>query len=396
MEVVILAGGLGTRLRQVVSEVPKCMAPVSGKPFLAYLLDYLGNFNVEHVVLSVGYLRAVVMEWVFAHSSEYPFSIDFAVEETPLGTGGAVKLALGQCHDDSVVVINGDTIFNVDLDELYSQHKRNDLSSKVSIALKPLKNFDRYGSVIVSEEKVTEFKEKEPCEDGLINGGVYIIDRALIKFMDTLGEKFSFETDVLEPQAKNGAVYGFSHDNFFLDIGLPEDYMRSQYELPELVQNLELSRRDFSKYDTLMLDRDGVINRQIKGGYVTSWAKFEFMPGILEALAVITPKFKHVFVMTNQRGVGKGIMSQKELDNVHARMIAEIKEHGGRIDRIKCCTETDENDPFRKPNAGMFHEVCYYHNDIRPEKTIMIGDSESDVQFAQNCGCDCIQVKKFQ
>ena len=273
---------------------------------------------------------------------------------------------------------------------------RNDLTSKISIALKPMTDITRYGTVTLSSDKVTEFMEKRPRKSGLINGGVYVIDRTILKYMDTLGEKFSFENDVLVPLAKEGTVFGFVHDNFFLDIGLPEDYAKAQYMLPELQQNFSISRRDFSKYTTLMLDRDGVINRQIKGGYVTKWSEFEFMPGILEMLASLAPKFRHIFIVTNQRGVGRGIFSVRELESIHAQMLEVIRAHGGRIDSIQCCTETDDLDPYRKPNAGMFHEMCYYHNDIRPEKTLMIGDSDSDVQFAKNCGCDCIQVKKYQ
>ncbi|MCQ2146249.1 MAG: HAD-IIIA family hydrolase [Bacteroidales bacterium] len=145
-----------------------------------------------------------------------------------------------------------------------------------------------------------------------------------------------------------------------------------------------------------MLDRDGVINRQIVGGYVTSWEPFEFMPGVLDAIAMLSCKFKHIFVVTNQRCVGKGILSQQGLDYIHSRMKAEIEAHGGKIDRILCCTSTDDKDPYRKPNAGMFHELCYYCPDVRPEKALMIGDSDSDIEFAQNCGVDSIKVKKYQ
>ena len=116
MEAVILAGGLGTRLRSVVSEVPKCMAPVDGKPFLQYMLEWLSRFDVSHVVLSVGYLREVI--FAFIDSREWPFEISYAVEEEPLGTGGGIRLALTKCREDRVIVLNGDTFFNVDLKAL--------------------------------------------------------------------------------------------------------------------------------------------------------------------------------------------------------------------------------------------------------------------------------------
>ena len=118
MEVIILAGGLGTRLRSVVSDVPKCMAPVGGKPFLWYLLEGLKRFDVERVILSVGYLREVIEQWIADHASEYPFEFCFAVEEKPLGTGGGIRLAASKAAGPELVVLNGDTWFDADLGQL--------------------------------------------------------------------------------------------------------------------------------------------------------------------------------------------------------------------------------------------------------------------------------------
>ena len=113
MEVIVLAGGLGTRLRSVVHEIPKCLAPVAGKPFLGYLLDWLVSQEADHVVFSVGYQREQVIDYV--QSQDWPFTYDFAIEETPLGTGGGIRLALGKCIENQVFVVNGDTFFPVDL-----------------------------------------------------------------------------------------------------------------------------------------------------------------------------------------------------------------------------------------------------------------------------------------
>lgn len=171
MEVIILAGGLGTRLRSVVSEVPKCMAPVVGKPFLWYLLKYLTRFDVNRVVLSVGYLREVIFKWIDEVKEEFPFVFDYAIEEEPLGTGGGIKLALGKINDERAFVLNGDTFFDVDLMQLYDAHVIG--KKAITLALKPMKNFDRYGTV--NMEPITgtilSFNEKQYCEEGLINGG---------------------------------------------------------------------------------------------------------------------------------------------------------------------------------------------------------------------------------
>ena len=235
MEVIILAGGLGTRLRSEVKKVPKCMAPVAGKPFLWYLLKDLTKYQeVTRVILSVGYFREVILEWIDEVKDKFPFEFDYAIEEQPLGTGGGIKLALSKANINNVVVLNGDTYFAVNLTELMAAHLL--YSSAVTIALKPMQDFNRYGRVIISDEdkRIIEFKEKEYCKEGLINGGVYIINR-LEPIFDGLPEKFSFETAVFEPQCKLGKLFGVVQNGYFIDIGIPEDYHRAEIELRDIL-----------------------------------------------------------------------------------------------------------------------------------------------------------------
>lgn len=230
MEVIILAGGLGTRLRSVVSEVPKCMAPIAGKPFLWYLLKYLTRYDVSRVILSVGYLREVIFRWIEEVGDEFPFSFDYAVEEEPLGTGGGIKLALSKALTQDVVILNGDTFFDVNLNELMDFHKL--APSAVTIALKPMRDFERYGRVIVDtvDGRIVEFKEKEHCEEGMINGGVYVASKLNMPLKD-YPEKFSFEKAVLEPLTAQGKIFGLIQGGYFIDIGIPEDYQKAQIEL---------------------------------------------------------------------------------------------------------------------------------------------------------------------
>ena len=232
MEVIILAGGLGTRLRSVVSEVPKCMAPVAGKPFLWYLLKYLTRFDVNRVILSVGYLREVIFKWIDEVKDEFSFEFDYAIEEQPLGTGGGIKLALEKAKDERVFVLNGDTFFDVDLMQLYDAHMIG--KKAITLALKPMKRFDRYGTVNLEPVTGTilSFNEKQYCDEGLINGGVYVISKDAPIF-EGLGEKFSFETAVLEPQCSRHQLLGIVQNVFFIDIGIPEDYQRAQVEMKE-------------------------------------------------------------------------------------------------------------------------------------------------------------------
>ncbi len=393
MEVIILCGGLGTRLRGVVHDIPKCLAPIAGKPFLGYLLDWLGGYSVNHVVFSVGYLREQVID--FVRSREWPFSYDIAEEETPLGTGGGIRLALGFCHENQVFVVNGDTFYPVDLERMPFEYP-------VTLALKPMKDFDRYGAVSVQGESygpadiatpthadallVAAFHEKQYCPEGLINGGVYVIDRSRLD-LSSLPEKFSFEKKVLEPGAAIGQIGGWVSDAYFIDIGIPEDYERAQWALPAWKAVQEASRAVLqADADTLFLDRDGVLNRLLPGDYVRSWAQWEWMPGILGELARWSAKFRHIVLVTNQRGVGKGLMTDADLSRIHAQMMTEILEAGGRIDLILTCTALSEEDPRRKPNPGMFMETQALFPDIDAKSSVLLGDSPSDAAFAANCG----------
>lgn len=238
MEAIVLAGGLGTRLHSVVSDVPKCLAPISGNPFLWYLCRYLKRYDVHHVVFSVGYLKEQVCQWVNAHKQSLPFDVSFAEESVPLGTGGAIKNSLNHIKSEEAVVLNGDTFFDVPLDAFFRNHKK--VESHISIALKRMKNFDRYGTVEINEfnSKILKFSEKKYCEDGLINGGVYLISKNFI-LNQNLPAKFSFETEILQKYCgKTGCIYGFSYEGYFIDIGIPADYERAQHELGNNIANV--------------------------------------------------------------------------------------------------------------------------------------------------------------
>ncbi len=225
-ECIILAGGLGTRLQSVVSNVPKCMAEVAGKPFLSYLFDYLQKNDFDHVILALGYKSEIVLQWL--EGVIYPFSVSYVIEEDTLGTGGAIKLAFGKVQGDKSFVFNGDTFFEIDTDNLLEFHKKK--NAVISLALKPMLDFDRYGSVDLDEEqRIIRFNEKQHCKKGLINGGVYIINKELFTRLD-LPEKFSFEKDILETHLLDILVYGCQQDRYFIDIGIPSDFEKANQE----------------------------------------------------------------------------------------------------------------------------------------------------------------------
>lgn len=390
-DVIILAGGLGTRLRPVVREVPKCMASVAGRPFIAWLLDWLRPSGPCRVVLSVGYLRKAVEDWVTANASVYPFEFVFSEEEEPLGTGGGIRLALERCSSDKVLILNGDTFFNVDLPSFMES-----ASGPVSVALKPMRDFDRYGEVVTDGIRITSFREKAFCAEGLINGGVYYVDRVFLRsVMSSLPERFSFEKEVLEPLAGSpeAGLSGVVSDCYFIDIGVPEDYVRASDELPQVAEMMSVAGKA-AAYRNVFLDRDGVINRQMVGDYVRRWVDFEFRPGIFDLISRLSGC--RILVVTNQRGVGRGVMSEEDLLSIHRRMVGEIEAHGGRIDAVYSCTSADKDDPCRKPGKGMFLRAMEQYPEIVPEGSVMIGDGDVDRDFAAACGMDFIRVSPFR
>lgn len=230
MEAIILAGGLGTRLQSVVSDVPKPMAPVAGKPFLSYLLEYLSRYQIHSVVLSTGYKHHAIEK--FFGQSYKNISIKYSIELSPLGTGGAIRKALQMVHEENVLVLNGDTLFNVNINEFIRYHQSS--CSDITLALKYLENFDRYGTVLLNDnDEVIGFEEKQCRTKGYINGGVYLINKNLFEKFE-LPYKFSFESDFLEKYVENLNIRGYTSSGYFIDIGIPIDYERAQKEMKGL------------------------------------------------------------------------------------------------------------------------------------------------------------------
>lgn len=227
-EAIVLAGGFGTRLQSVVNDVPKPMAPVAGRPFLTYLLDRLGKQGYTHVVLATGYLHEKVESYF---GREYlGIAIDYAREMSPLGTGGAIVNALQYCSEESVTVVNGDTLFDVDHEELIEFAST--LRTPLAIVLREVPDSGRYGAVeVAADGRITAFKEKDPSVgQGLINGGIYRLQRSLLAGY-AVGEPFSFEKEVMQRRYRDERFYAYASGAYFIDIGIPNDYARAQHEL---------------------------------------------------------------------------------------------------------------------------------------------------------------------
>lgn len=222
MEAIVLAGGFGTRLRQVVADVPKPMAPIAGRPFLEILLGSLARKGFARVVLSLGFMAEKISDHFGARIAG--MDIAYVVEDAPLGTGGAIRLALDACTQDHVFVFNGDTYIDLEVQSLEQRWQANRHQVVVG---RHVPDTSRYGRLVVDGGRITCFAEKGISGPGLINAGCYVMAT------DALGQipvnqHFSIETDYLVPEVARATVEVFVTDGVFIDIGIPEDYERAQ------------------------------------------------------------------------------------------------------------------------------------------------------------------------
>ncbi len=250
MKAIILAGGKGTRLRDVAPGIPKPMVLIDGKPFLQYLLDYLNDFHVSDVVLAVGYKYKVIRD--FFGGGYKDVAIEYSIEEKPLGTGGAIKEALNFVSEDHVFIFNGDTFFPVNLAKMFREHK--DKNAAFTIALKKMINFRRYGSVLVQNGKITKFNEKKFRESGFINGGVYLIKRTVQSYFPPQ-ESFSFEKDVMEKKTADLEIRPYIEDVYFIDIGIPEDYRKAQKDFIGRFYKTYKKQKEMTKRKTAISEK---------------------------------------------------------------------------------------------------------------------------------------------
>lgn len=367
MEALILAGGLGTRLNDLTKNTPKPMVEVAGSPFLKYIFDELVYYGFDHVVLAVSYLKEQIINYF--HSEYKSIKIDYAFEDVPLGTGGAILNAFDLLKEENFFVINGDTMSKVDYKEMSKDNH-------LSIAIKLMHNFDRYGEVKINNNIITSFEEKRLVDSGYINTGVYYLNKqSLLKYKPE-SPKFSLEKEIFENHIKELQLKAYISDDYFIDIGIPEDYQRAQKEL--------------KKEKALFLDRDGIVN--IDKGHVYKISDFEFTPYVFDIIKKF-PDYK-IVIVTNQAGIAKGLYGVKDYEILNEYMIAKFKEKGVNISGTYYCPHKDEdNCDCRKPKPGLFLKAAHDLN-IDLENSVAIGDKMSDLIAAHNAGIKTLYFVK--
>lgn len=378
-EAIVLAGGFGTRLAHVVPDVCKPMAPVAGRPFLRFIMDQLAASGFDRVVVADGYRREQIED--FFGSAYRGMAVEYSPEDTPLFTGGAVKRALGMCQSDWVFVLNGDTWLDADFAAMEATAADAPENASAVIAVKRMRSFERYGTVDVDAGgALTAFHEKRPCEEGLINAGVYLLRRDAL---DDMPEKFSLESDFFECVVGKGALRAAECAGGFIDIGVPEDYKLAQTMLAPLAKSWKLA----------MFDRDGTIN--VDTGHLHEPEKLELIPSTVDIMRGYSedPDYK-VVVVTNQAGIAKGLYTEADMRNLHRYMEVELGKLGVHVDAWYFCPHhPDYTGPCkcRKPAPGMLL-AAIRDFDANAVDCVMYGDMPTDEAAARTADINFIHV----
>lgn len=369
-QAVILCGGLGTRLKDVIKDIPKPMAPVGKLPFLDYLVSQLKQNGFNKFLFLTGYKSEVIENYF--QGKEFNFS----VEKMPLGTGGALFNAFAKLEDE-FFMLNGDTFFDIDFNIFLAFINSKEIP--VALALRATSDVSRYGLVNINDNfAVEKFVEKtsldEKTPDGYINAGIYYFKKAFLKsYFENWNKKLlSIEKDIFPQMVNKSELFALPLGGKFIDIGIPEDYKKAQEEIPQRVCK--------KAKPALFIDRDGTIIND--PGYIFG-TDLTFFEDTVEFVRNYQEKGFYIFVVTNQSGIAKGKFSEEDSRITNNEVIRKYSSLGIKIDDLKycpyhiygCINKYSKNSIFRKPNPGMLLELGEKHK-IDYKNSIMYGDRE--------------------
>jgi histidinol-phosphate phosphatase family protein len=377
--VAVLAGGLGTRLRSAVADRPKVLAEIRARPFLSYLLDQLAAASCRSVVLCTGYLGEQI-ESTFGKNYG-PLRIFYSREQEPLGTAGALRLATPHFDSDSVLVMNGDSFCDINLETFWDWHCAR--QAQASIALTQVAGSERFGSVKVDPNgKIIEFAEKKQTDGSTwINAGIYFLNRDVLRAIPE-GANVSLEREVF-PRWVGRGLYGYASSGLFLDIGTPEDFAAAG----NFFANLSTPhQRRF-----VVLDRDGTIIEECE--YLSEPDQIVLIPGAATALRELQQMGFGLIITTNQSGVGRGLFDLAQVERVHERLERSLASEGVRLDGFYVCPHhPDDQCGCRKPKLGLLEKAA---SDLgfSLAESIVIGDKSCDVDMGRAAGAMTLLVR---
>lgn len=411
MKVVIMAGGKGTRIASINSDVPKPMIPIAGKPILEWQIENLKACGLTNIIFVIGHLGHVIQDY-FGNGSKFGVRIDYFVEEFPLGTAGALfKMDL----KEDFLLMCGDIILDVNFNRFIKFHQEH----KAWASLMTHPNSHPYDSSLIDTEilppqeigglpvdtyRVVHWMNKEENRHyykNRVNAGVEIISPGLLK--ETMinysprhlesPDKIDLDRDVLKPHVISGRIFAYDTPEYIKDMGTPDRLA----EVEEDILKGSVNARNLkNKQRAVFLDRDGTINKYV--GFLTKPDQLELIEGVAESIKMINKSGFLTIVVTNQPVIARGDCTWGELQTIHEKMETELGNAGAYVDAIYICPHHPDHGfdgerpeykhrcECRKPESGLLLKAAVDYN-IDLSKSIMIGDSDRDVEAGEKAGC---------
>lgn len=399
MQAVIMAGGKGTRLRTLNSEIPKPMFPISGKPILEYQIESLKKSGIEDIILIVGYLGKQIKDY-FGDGSRWHVHINYITEDKPLGTAGAFYYLKGKIKGDFILVF-GDLILDVD----FSRFMRFHMDHKAVVTLFGHPNAHPFDSDVIEvnqDDRVIDILKKNENRNfyyhNFVNAGLYCVSPELLKSISA-PEKLDLEKQVIAKQIEFGNVFAYRSTEYVKDMGTPERLNAVSKDL----ENGVVSARSLSnKQKAIFLDRDGTINEL--RGFLNEAEDFKLLGHAADGIRLINASRYLAIVATNQPVLARGECSFEELDRIHRKMETDLGMHGAYIDDLYFCPHHPDRGyngevpelkidcNCRKPKIGMLTKAANKYN-IDLSKSWYIGDTTTDIQTGINAGMHTVLIK---
>ena len=397
MKIVIMAGGKGTRIAEVNSQVPKPMIPIDGKPILEHQINVLKRQGYREFILIIGHLGHIIQDY-FKDGSGWDVHIQYITEESPLGTAGALYFLKEEIRENFLLV-NGDIIFDVDIARFLDSHRR--LNTIATILTHP--NSHPYDSgIIIADEnrRVTDWLHKEDQRHwykNRVNAGLHMLSPDIFRYFPDL-QKRDLDRDILKPLISSRELGIYDSPEYVKDMGTPDRYC----SVAEDIRCRRVEARNLRKRQrAIFLDRDGTLNKYV--GFLTDINDLELMDDAAEAVRRINASGYLAIVITNQPVIARGEVSMEELTQIHNKMETLLGLEGAYIDALYFCPHhpdkgfAGERPQFktecscRKPKPGMLLQAAQDYN-IDLSKSWMIGDSDSDIKAGAAAGCGTVML----
>lgn len=396
MKVVIMAGGRGTRISSIASDIPKPMIQIEGKPVLERQIECLRDYGLKEFIITISYLGQVIVDY-FGDGNRFGVNIEYYFEKEPLGNAGAL-LKIKDKLSDVFILINGDVIFDIDFDRFIEFHnKKNGL---VTLLTHPNSHPYDSGLIITDEDgSVTKWINKEEARPNWyknrVNAGLHIINKKILEISYD-SSKVDLDRQLLKPLQGTHKMFAYDSPEYVKDMGTPDRY----YSVCSDFKKGVIQRKNLKyKQKAIFLDRDGTINRY--SGFLKNINDFHLIDGVAEAIKKINCSGYLCIVITNQPVIARGELTYTQLNEIHNKMETLLGKDGAYIDALYFCPhhpdsgyegeiiELKINCDCRKPKPGLLIRAAKDYN-IDLTKSYMIGDGKNDVLAGKNAGCQTI------